>query len=212
MKIETILFDLDGTLLKSTDMILEAFRLTFDAHLPDHGLSESDFTSFLGQTLWTTFGQFTGDSASVDAMVKTYRKISDDLMEDNLEAYPKAEETIRYLMSKGINIGVVTSKMRALASVHLKRIGLYDHIRHIVGYEDVTKHKPDPEPILTALSLFGTKGERTLYVGDHENDIISARKAGVLTCAVTYSHRLAEMLAYNPDFVIDELVNLKDIV
>jgi len=62
------------------------------------------------------------------------------------------------------------------------------------------------------LELFKAKKSSTVYIGDHENDITAAKKAGVSSCAVTYSHRLKEMLMVQPEFVIDELVNLKDIV
>jgi len=63
-----------------------------------------------------------------------------------------------------------------------------------------------------ALELFNAKKESTVYVGDHENDMTAAKKAGISSCAVTYSHRLKEMLLVSPEFVIDELSNLKDIV
>lgn len=211
MKIKTILFDLDGTLLQSTEMIIEAFKMTFKAFCPGEEVTEDTYGSFLGQTLFQTFGSYVDDEQVVSAMVAFYRKASDALMEEHLEAYPGAAETLSYFQKKGLTIGIVTSKMRAVATTHLKRIGLSNFISGLVCYEDVSNHKPDPEPIFKALELFDAKPGATLYVGDHENDIISARKAGVLTCAVTYSRRLAEMLSYHPDFVIDELINLKDI-
>jgi HAD superfamily hydrolase (TIGR01509 family) len=212
MRLKTILFDLDGTLLQSTEMIIEAFKMTFEVFCPNEEVTEDTYSSFLGQTLFQTFESYVKDDKVVKDMVAFYRKASDALMEEDLKAYPGARDTLLMFKKKGLDVGIVTSKMRGIASTHLKRIGLDDLIDGMISFEDVTNHKPDPEPIWKALALFKAKPASTIYVGDHENDIIAAKKAGVMTCAVTYSRRLSEMLAYNPDFVIDELINLKDIV
>ena len=166
----------------------------------------------LGRTLFQTFGYYTSSKEQVDEMVDFYRSYSNDLIEQGLESYPGAKEILTFLKKKNIKVGIVTSKMRRVATHHLEITKLLEHIDGIIGYEDVSVHKPSPEPILKALELLGVKKSSTIYVGDHENDIIAAKKAGILTCAVTYSHRLKEMLAYQPDFVIDELLNIKDLI
>ncbi|MFP4177207.1 MAG: HAD-IA family hydrolase [Acholeplasmataceae bacterium] len=211
MPIKTILFDLDGTLLQSVDVILGAFRDTFRTFLPDLELKEEDYSGFLGQTLFDTFGYY-ADETMVSAMIEHYRNVSDQAFEKELLAYPHAKETLSYLKQHGSTIGIVTSKMRHVALDHLRRIGLIELIDGLIGYEDVRKHKPDAEPIEKALNLFKAKPEETIYVGDHENDIRSAKAAGILSCAVTYSHRLREMLVLQPEYAIDDLVHLKDVI
>lgn len=211
MPVKTILFDLDGTLLKSVEVILGAFKDTFQTFLPDLELKEEEYTGFLGQTLFDTFGYY-ADESMVKDMVAHYRNVSDQAFEKELLAYPHAKETLAYLKKQGCVIGIVTSKMRHVALDHLRRIELIEHIDGLIGYEDVKKHKPDAEPILKALTLLRAKPEETIYVGDHENDIRAAKAAGILSCAVTYSHRLKEMLALQPEYAIDDLVHLKDIV
>jgi len=209
---KTILFDLDGTLIETTEIILDAFVETFDKFFPDVKLSKDELTNLLGQTLFKTFEFYTDSKEKVDEVVKYYREISNLKIEQGLKAYPYAIETLTYLKKKKATIGVVTSKMKKIATYHLEITGLLPFIDGIIGYEDVIHHKPNPEPIEKALLLFGAKKSTTIYVGDHENDIIAAKKAGISTCAVTYSHRLPEMLKEQPDFVIDELINLKDII
>lgn len=209
---KTILFDLDGTLIQTPKIILDAFKQTFIKYFPDVVLEETELSNFLGQTLWKTFGAYSDDQQIIDAMVTYYRQISNEMIEMGVIAYPNAKQTIKYLKKQGCKIGIVTSKMKEVATYHLKLTDLYDDIDGIIGYEDVINHKPDPEPIYKALALFDAKKEETIYVGDHENDIKAAKKAGIESCAVTYSIRLKEMLFEQPEYVIDDLKNLEDLV
>jgi HAD superfamily hydrolase (TIGR01549 family) len=209
---KTILFDLDGTLIQTPTIILEAFKQTFETHLKDIKLSEKELSNFLGQTLWQTFGFYTDDKDLVDEMIDHYIKVSNMMIEEGLKAYPNAKKTILYLKQQGCKIGIVTSKLKDVATYHLKLTNLFEDVDLIVGYDDVTNHKPNPDPLLKAIELLGSKKEDTLYVGDHENDIKAAKKAGIESCAVTYSSRLHEMLLEQPEYVIDNLGNLKDIV
>ncbi|MFA5470702.1 MAG: HAD-IIIA family hydrolase [Acholeplasmataceae bacterium] len=209
---KTILFDLDGTLIQTPKIILDAFKLTFKTYLPDVDLNDSELSNFLGQTLWQTFGYYTDDEKLVDEMINAYRKTSNEMIEMGLMPYPNAKQTIEYLKKQGCKIGIVTSKMKDVASYHLKLTNLFEDVDVIIGYEDAENHKPHPDPILKALALLDAKKADTIYIGDHENDIKAAKKAGIESCAVTYSLRLKEMLAEQPEYVIDDLSNLEDIV
>ena len=209
---KTILFDLDGTLIQSPKIILEAFRQTFALYLEDVKLEEKELSNFLGQTLWKTFSAYTADEQLTDKLVTHYRKISNELIEMGLEAYPNAKETLIYLRAEGCKIGVVTSKLNEVATYHLEKTDLLDHIDLLIGHDDTEKHKPNPDPLLEAIKRFNSQKEDTIYIGDHENDIKAAKSAGIESCAVTYSNRLQEMLIEQPEYVIDELLNLKDLV
>ena len=209
--IKLVLFDLDGTLLKSTEIIMETFVITFKKYFKDITLDERTLTSFLGHTLFETFGLYIKEDQSMDELVSFYRHTSEELMKD-VQAYPNAKELMEILKVKGIQIGVVTSKMNHVAREHLTLIGLNDCVTHLVGYEDVKNHKPDKEPIEKGLSLYGVNSDESVYVGDHENDMVAAKKAGVISCAVSYSHRLKEMLAVMPDYVVDDLLQIEDII
>ena len=209
--IKLVLFDLDGTLLKSTEIIMEAFVITFKKYFKDITLDERTLTSFLGHTLFETFGLYIKEDQSMDELVSFYRQTSEALMKD-VQAYPNATALMERLKSKGVQIGVVTSKMNHVAREHLTLIGLNDYVTHLVGYEDVKNHKPDKEPIEKGLSLYGITADEAVYVGDHENDMVAAKAAGVMSCAVSYSHRLKEMLAVMPDYVVDDLLQIEDII
>lgn len=209
--IKLVLFDLDGTLLQSTEIIMETFVITFKKYFKDITLDEKTLTSFLGHTLFETFGLYIKEDQSMDELVSFYRETSEVLMKD-VQAYPNAKELMEILKAKDVQIGVVTSKMNHIAREHLTLIGLNEYVTHLVGYEDVKNHKPDKEPIEKGLSLYGIHPDEAVYVGDHENDMVAAKNAGVMSCAVSYSHRLKEMLAVMPDYVIDDLLQIEDII
>ena len=207
-----ILFDLDGTLIQSTGIIVEVFKMTFQTFFPKVTLTDEKLTSFLGQTLWQTFGEYTSDKTLIEDMFVYYRDKSEALINESLEAYPNAKETMQYLKDHGCKIGVVTSKMNQVAKRHLEITQLWAYVDTLVGYDDVDNHKPHPDPLLKAIKTFDLEPSDAIYIGDHENDIKAAKKAGMASCAVTYSFRLEQMLSEFPDYVIDDLSNLEDII
>lgn len=209
--IKTFLFDLDGTLIDTPPMILESFKEIFKQFFPNVVLSDKDYESFLGQPLYQTIADYEKNQEKAKMIAEAYHEISNQKIDQSLKAYPDTAKTLAYLKAKGAQIGVVTSKLRTKAEKHLKQAGLIAYIDLVIGYEDVSQHKPHPEALEKALSLLGAKPHDTLYIGDHENDIKAAKKANVLSCAVSYSLRLQEMLLENPDFVIDSMKHLKDL-
>lgn len=209
---KTIIFDLDGTLIQTPKIIMNAFEQTFKHYLPETNLNEKELSNFLGQTLWQTFEFYSKNEKQVDDMVKYYRKVSNELIELGLETYPGAKETLQYFKKKGCIVGIVTSKMKSVAENHLKLTQLFEYVDFVIGHEDVDNHKPHPDPLLKAMDLFGSKKGDTIYVGDHENDIKAAKNAGIESCAVTYSIRLKEMLLEQPEYVVNKLKDLKDLI
>jgi HAD superfamily hydrolase (TIGR01509 family) len=210
-KMKLILFDLDGTLIQSTDIILSVFDQMIKKYFKIE-LDHKTLTSFLGQTLQQTFGMYTDQNDLIDEIIKDYRQQTEKAIKKDLKSYPHAKETLTHFKENDILIGIVTSKMNEVANSHLKLVGLDDLVDHLIGHDDVKNHKPHPEPIEKALAYFNVDPKDAIYVGDHENDIKSAHRANVLSCAVTYSNRLSEMLIEKPTYVIDDLENLKDLI
>ncbi len=206
-----ILFDLDGTLIQSTKIILDTFDSIIKRYF-DIDLDEKTLTSFLGRTLWQIFGDYTDDQDLINEIVVNYRKETEALITTSLESYPNAYETMKYFKDNNVLVGVVTSKINQVAMSHLKLVGLDSLVDHLIGFDDCKSHKPNPEPLLKALEYFNIEPKDAIYVGDHENDMKAAKRAGIDGCAVAYSNRLEEMLAENPLYVIDDLSNLKDLI
>jgi HAD superfamily hydrolase (TIGR01549 family) len=210
--ISLVLFDLDGTLIQSTEVIMETFKVTFDKYFKDVKLDDETLTSFLGSTLFKTFELYMDETHDINDIVSFYRETSEEMMKSHIKAYPNARESLEAILESNVQVGIVTSKMREVAREHLALAGLDGLVTHIVGYEDVKLHKPDKEPLMKALEVFGVDVSNAIYIGDHENDILAAKHAGMMSCAVTYSHRLKQMLACQPDYVIDDLLHVLDII
>ena len=210
--ISLVLFDLDGTLIQSTEVIMETFKITFDKYFKDVKLDDETLTSFLGSTLFKTFELYMNETHDINDIVSFYRETSEEMMKSHIKAYPHARESLEAILESNVQVGIVTSKMREVAREHLALAGLDGLVTHIVGYEDVKLHKPDKEPLMKALEVFGVDVSNAIYIGDHENDILAAKHAGMMSCAVTYSHRLKQMLACQPEYVIDDLLHVLDII
>lgn len=210
--ISLVLFDLDGTLIQSTEVIMETFKITFDKYFKDVKLDDETLTSFLGSTLFKTFELYMDETHDINELVSFYRETSEEMMKSKIKAYPHARESLEAILKSGVQVGIVTSKMREVAREHLALAGLDGLVTHIVGYEDVKLHKPDKEPLIKALEVFNVDVSNAIYIGDHENDILAAKHAHMMSCAVTYSHRLKQMLACQPDYVIDDLLHVLDII
>lgn len=210
--VNTILFDLDGTLTTSTEIIMDGYKHMMDQLFPDVVLTKEEQTAFLGRTLVDNFSRYTADPKMLKEMEYLYRKYTNDMNAKMLKTYPNALNVVKYLLDMGVKIGIVTSKSYEVAMMDLKTVGLDKYFDVVVGYEHTNKHKPEPDSLLKAIELLNSKPEETVYVGDHENDIIAAHKAGMQSVAVTYSYRINQALRQNPTYIVDDLIHIKDII
>lgn len=210
--IKAVIFDLDGTLIQSEQIIMDGYAYAMQMHLPNIEITRDDITNFLGQTLENSFKQYTKDTDIIFELTKTYRTYTSEKSNEELITYPNAHNIVKYLKDKNIKLGIVTSKGLEVATENLKTVGLDGMFDCLIGYESVENHKPSPDGLLKALEILNVKPEEAIYIGDHENDIKAAKKAQMLSCGVTYSHRLEELLFESPTYVVDDLINLEDII
>lgn len=183
--IRTVLFDLDGTLLDSVDLIVDSYHHTFAAHsLPP--MTRDEILAGIGTPLYSVFGRMTDDAATVASWVATYREYNLTHHDTRARAYPGTVEMVRRIKAAGHRLGLVTSKNRGGAQRGLTLMGLDGVMEVIIGADDVVKPKPDPEPVLLALERLGESADSTIFVGDSHHDIYSGRAAGVLTAGVTW--------------------------
>ena len=114
-KIDTILFDLAGTLINTNDIIVRSFRSTFDRHFPDTLVTDEQIHSFIGPTLEQTFGEYTRDPFVIQDMINSYREFYVVYEVGNFEIYPDVLEVVTDLKEKGYNLGILTSKFKEAA-------------------------------------------------------------------------------------------------
>ena len=185
MALKTFLFDLDGTLLDSIDLILRSYRHTMRVH---RGTEPPDdvWMRGLGTPLWVQFRHWTEDPVEIEAMVATYRAYNMEHHDALARPYEGVVDAVRALKGTGSGLGLVTSKMRSGAVRGLQLLGLVDAFPVIVGADEVTHPKPHPEPVLKALDLLGAPAGETVFIGDSRHDIECGRAAGVQTAAVLW--------------------------
>lgn len=209
--IDTVLFDLDGTLIDSNNLIITTFKHVFETELPHIKMSEKDYIPFIGPTLVQGFGKYVKDEAHIQHLIQVYRKKNLELHDDYISAFDGALELLIHLKSKGIQTGIVSSKMHFLVERGLRVTGLLPYIDVIIGSDDVINHKPHKEPIIKALGLFDEFDE-AIYVGDHPNDILSGKAAGIKTIGMNYSWHLKGLQEANADYYLDSLIQIKEVI
>ena len=198
-----VLFDQDGTLIDSIALILSSYRHTMQTH---RGATPPDsvWLAGLGTPLWTQFRKFTDDEAEVTAMVETYRTHNLAHHDRMVRPYPGVLDAVRALHAAGRRLAIVTSKKHDGAVRGLRHCGFDGMFPVVVGADDVQRHKPDPEPVLHALTLLGVPPERAVFVGDSPHDLESGRAAGVRTAAVAWGPFPPEDLQQlTPDYWIE---------
>jgi pyrophosphatase PpaX len=189
-----ILFDLDGTLIDSIELILASMRYAFDkceAPAP----SDAEWLAGVGTPLRTMFEHYTSDEESIDRFIAAYREHQLANHDRLVRSFEDVPQTIAALKSAGHPLAVVTSKTGALAQRGLEHVGLAHYFDTIVGCDSCTRHKPHPEPVLMALNRLGYEPEEALFVGDSVHDIESGNAAGVLTIAALWGPFTRDQLA-----------------
>jgi pyrophosphatase PpaX len=200
-RIDTILFDFDGTLADSIDLIVTTFRQATEevlgAPLPDKIVLDN-----LGRPLSEYFEQL-APSGKADELIRAYRRHNLENHDALIREYPHVRETVAELAARGYRLGIVTSKGRELTGKGLAAVGLKELFSVVVTLEDTEHHKPSPEPIEFALEKLNAKRRRAAYVGDSPWDIVSGKAAGVMTVAVLWGgFSEADLAASGPDLIV----------
>lgn len=210
-----VLFDLDGTLVDSIELIVAAAMNAF-ASRPGPSPSEAQIRSTIGRPLPTTFGPWLVSDDDLPFLISRYREYQLEHHDRLTNAYDGIPEAVAALDAAGHRMGIVTSKVGFMAERALVHTGLARYMRCIIASDTTTRHKPDPEPALVALERLGVRPEETVFVGDSPYDMQAARAAGVRAVGVSWGaftaatlveagaeavlHRPGELLPYITGF------------
>lgn len=209
MNIETVLFDMDGTLIDTNELILESFKHTFNHY--GYQFSDQEILTFNGPPLVDTFVGLDSDLA--DEMIETYRTHNLAHHEQYVKVFPEVIETLEALQRRGIPMGVVSAKMRTGVELGLEITGIRDFFQTIVAVDDVTRAKPHAEPVLKGMKALQGKPESTLMIGDNYHDIEAGHNAGVQTAGVAWTEKgEAHLAQYKPTYMLGIMSDLLKIV
>ena len=208
--LKTALFDLDGTLINTNELIINSFLHTLGKFYPNQYQRE-DVLPFMGPSLQETFSSI--DPSKVDEMIREYRTYNlaqHDLLVTEFEG---VFETIKTLYESGFKLGIVTTKLHDVVEKGLKLSRLDRFFEVVVALDHVTKAKPDPEPVLKALDLLDSHPAEAIMVGDNYHDILAGKNAGTKTAGVAWSAKGREYLAqFEPDYMLDNMADLLPIL
>jgi pyrophosphatase PpaX len=181
----TLLFDLDGTLIDSVQLILDSYHHTLRVHgIPAR--SDDEWLRGVGTPLRVQFAEWNDGSGAIEAMVATYREYNLAHHDSMVTVYDGIAEMLHAVRAAGHRTALVTSKNRQGALRGLDLTGLTPYIEVLVCADDVVQPKPHPEPVLKALALLGVGTERAVFIGDSVHDMHAGRAAGVTTAAVLW--------------------------
>jgi len=193
-----ILFDFDGTLVNTTPLILRSFRATWEKVF-GFAMDDACYIQTFGTLLHSAMKGLTEQcvaegricavedvTAKADELLRTYREFNWAWHDELIEPFAAITETLEELQSRGFQLGIVSSKLRFGVERGLKRFEMMEYFEVLITADDVTHHKPHPEPLLRALERFDAVPHEALYVGDSIHDMRSGRAAGVRTAAVLW--------------------------
>ncbi len=191
-KTTTILFDLDGTLIDSTDAIVSSFFDVYDK-FDFQKPSTDDITKHIGHTLEDMFLNLGVEKRYIDDCVKEYKKFYRQRSLDMTSLLPQSKEAVE-LASSFARLGVVTTKTGRYSKDILSHLGLMDYFEVLIGREDVSQPKPHKEPIERALKQMSASKEKCWMIGDTKLDLLSAQNASVNSIGVLSGYGKKEEL------------------
>ena len=179
---KVILFDLDGTLIDSTEAILEGFDVafkTFNKKTP----SNKEIKRLIGLPLDIMFEKLGVSRDKVWDFVEVYKKHYRKISIQKTKLLPFSKEAV-IKASKFARLGIVTTKTARYSQELMEHFGLMKYFEVLIGRENVENPKPHPEPILRAIHLMNSNKESTFMVGDTCLDMVSAKESGVFGVGV----------------------------
>ena len=199
-----ILFDLDGTLIDSTDAIVSTFHYSFDVHETEHP-SDKEIMALIGYPLDIMYKELGIEEDKVWDFVATYKEEYRKISTIKTQLLACAKEAVENA-SKIATLGIVTTKTGSYSEILMEHFGLMQYFDVLIGREHVQNPKPHAEPILKALELLDTKNKEIWMIGDTKLDLISANDAGVNSIAVLSGYDEAETLKEYSEIVMNDVL------
>jgi phosphoglycolate phosphatase len=205
-----ILFDLDGTLIDSTDAITGCFYHSFKELGFDFKGDIEDIKNEIGYPLDIMYATLGVPSEKVSDFVTSYKKEYRKISQQQTYLLKNSLETVK-LASSFARLGIVTTKTTQYTIPLLKNFKIFDYFETIIGRQEVINPKPNPEPILKAMENMGIEGNKNIYmIGDTKLDLIAANKAKISSVGVLCGYgKEDELSQYTINIVTDSLEAIK---
>jgi pyrophosphatase PpaX len=212
-KIDTILFDFDGTIMNTNDLIISGWRHAIGA-LSDKEITLDEIKGSFGEKLQDTAKRFLPD-VDTGLVIQTYRAHHNDIFQDMISLFPGVTEMLEAVKAEGYTMGLVTSRLIRSTNLGLEKYDLHRFFEAIVTVEDTELPKPSPQPMLKCLGMLGKTPETAIMVGDSKHDVEGAKATGVVPVLVDWSLAVTKEEregAYKPDFILYEPMDILDVL
>lgn len=215
MKPKLIIFDFDGTIGDTRQNIIITMQRTMKmVGLPVK--SDDECASTIGLTLENSFKTMYPDVGAEMAArcVDAYREIFMESVEElTPELFPGVSDTLAQLHDMGIEMSIASSRQSQSLLLFLENMGVLKYFPYVLGSDNVTKHKPDPEPVLKTLRELNYAPSDVMVVGDMPVDVAMAHGADVRAIAVTFGNATREeLIEAEADYIIDDFTKILEII
>ncbi len=198
--INTVLFDLDGTICDTNQLIIQSLRYVLSSENPND-LSDAYLLKYWGKPLYYQLNNFLPGRDDYDSLAQRYRIFYNDNQAVYLREFPGIWQMLDELSSANKTIGIVTSKLTRFAVETLNCLNYQKYFQCVIGCDQVVNVKPNPEPILKAIEICGSNKQETIYIGDNVDDIIAANNCNIFSAVVGWSLTNRQtLLNESPDF------------
>jgi len=197
-----VLFDLDGTLIDSTEAILESFHHSLDFHKFEKQKDE-DIKALIGYPLDVMFKKLGVKNDFVMEFVGVYKEHYRKIANEKTTLLKNAKEAVE-LVSKFATLGIVTTKTALYSRELMEHFGLMHRFEVLIGREDVENPKPHAEPILKALEKLDTQNREIWMIGDTKLDLMAAKNANVNSIALLSGYDDKETLKKFTDVIFND--------
>lgn len=195
----TILFDLDGTLIDSTEAILESFHNSFDVHARPHP-KDDEIKALIGHPLEVMYAELGVEPSKVWEFVGTYKEYYRVISTQKTVLLEGAQEAVEEA-ARFARLGIVTTKTGKYSRILMEHFNLMHHFEVLIGYEDIKNPKPHAEPIEKAIEMMGVCKSECWIIGDTRLDMGSAVNAGIKSVGVLSGYDNAEQLKTLTDII-----------
>lgn len=210
MQMDTVLFDFDGTLADTNELISEAHFRVVEEYFPGR-FQRDRMQEFNGPPLEEIYGAL--DLAQKDEMIAKYRVYAQELHDSSIQLFPGIKELLVKIHSAGVKVGIVSMKRADTLQHYINLLEIGHYIDAIAGMGDYTMPKPHPESLLVAMDKLESDKARTLMVGDNYHDIEAGNRAGVQSVFVEWSQKAVEtILPYHPRFIVANVLELEKLI
>lgn len=207
-----LIFDFDGTIMDTQALILETFRQVFENNMPNYTLTDEDYYSFLGPTLYDSFGRYF-EAELVDDLVKEYRKINLELHDEFVKPMDHVVEVLESLKKEGYEMSIMSSKLQAPILYALEMTQMSHLFEVVYGMDNYEKIKPDPQGILQIMEENHYDRSSFIYLGDTVTDIEAGKRAGAFTIGYVFDKNREQALRDSePNVLIDDWRELPEIL